>query len=44
MVGTSLGKCEWVWKEDTIKVTESKMTVSEFNMAEFKLAAIIKLI
>ena len=66
MVGTNLGKCEWVWKslsqielvwvrvrvewecfwvnlrEDN-KVSESKMTVSESNMREFKMAAIIKL-
>ena len=33
---------EWVWEEDTI-MTESKMAVSQFKMAEFKLAAIIKL-
>ena len=35
MVGTNLGKCEWVWEEKT-KVAESMMV-------EFKMAAIIKL-
>ena len=86
MVGTNLGKCEWVWEEklrwqnsrwlplsswvrmnefesdwislsqsqrggrvfwvnlrEDNKVSESKMVVSESNMAEFKMAAIIKL-
>ena len=35
MVGSNIGKCEWVWEEKT-KIAESKM-------AEFKMAAIIKL-
>ena len=38
-------KWEYLWvnlKEDN-KVSESKMTVSQSNMAEFKMAAIIKL-
>ena len=36
MVETNFGKCEWVLREKT-KMAES-------NMAEFKMAAIIKLI
>ena len=32
---------QWIWEEIT-KVSESKMAVSESNMAEFKMAAIIK--
>ena len=35
MVGTNLGKCEWVWGGKT-KMADSKM-------AKFKMAAIIKL-
>ena len=34
--------CEWIWEKIT-KVFESKMAVSESKMAEFKMAAIIKL-
>ena len=33
----------WVNLREDNKVSESKMTVSESNMAEFKMAAIIKL-
>ena len=33
---------EWIWDEDN-KVSENKMAVSEYNMADFKMAAIIKL-
>ena len=40
MVGTNLGKCEWVW-EEKLRMAESKM--AKFKMAEFKMAAIIKL-
>ena len=40
MVGTNLGKCEWIWEENT-KIAESKM--AKFKMPEFKMAAIIKL-
>ena len=40
MVGTNLGKWEWVWEEKT-NMAESKM--AKFKMAEFKMAAIIKL-
>ena len=40
MVGTSLGKCEWVWEE---KLRWLKSKIAEFMMAEFKMAAIIKL-
>ena len=36
-------ECFWVNLREYNKVFESKMAVSEFNMAEFKLAAIIKL-
>ena len=39
MVGTSVS--EWIWEEDN-KVSESKMAVAESNMADFKMAAIIK--
>ena len=35
MVETNLGKCEWLWEENT-KMAESKVV-------EFKMAAIIKL-
>ena len=45
MVGTNLGKCEWVWEEKlrwlNLRMAESKM--AKFKMAEFKMAAIIKL-
>ena len=37
------GECFWVNLREDIKVSESKMAVSESNMAEFKMAAIIKL-
>ena len=40
MMGTNLGKSEWIWKEKT-KVAESKMAKSK--MGEFKMASIIKL-
>ena len=40
MLGTNLGKCEWVWEEKT-KMVESRMV--ELKLAEFKMAAIIKL-
>ena len=40
MVGTNLGKCEWVWEGNT-KMAESKM--AKFKIAELKMAAIIKL-
>ena len=40
MVGTNLGKCEWVWKENT-KIAESK--IAKFKRVEFKMATIIKL-
>ena len=40
MLGTNLGKCEWVWQGKT-KMVESKMV--EFQLAEFKVAAIIKM-
>ena len=40
MVGTNLGKCDWVQEEKT-KMAVSKM--AKFKMAEFKMAAIIKL-
>ena len=33
----------WVNLREDNKVSESKMAVSEFNMVEFKMAAIIKL-
>ena len=36
-------ECFWVNLREDNKVSESKMAVSEFNMAEFKMAAIIKL-
>ena len=36
-------ECFWVNLREDNKVSESKMTVSESNMAEFKMAAIIKL-
>ena len=35
--------CFWVNLREDNKVSESKMAVSESNMAEFKMAAIIKL-
>ena len=38
---SKLVKCEWVWEEDT-KMAESNMV--EFRLAEFKMAAIIRLI
>ena len=38
MVGTNLGKCEWVWERNT-KMAESKL--AKFKMPEFKMAAII---
>ena len=37
------GECFWVNLREDNQVSESKMTVSETNMAEFKMAAIIKL-
>ena len=37
------GECFWVNLREDNKVSESKMTISESNMAEFKMAAIIKL-
>ena len=40
MVGTNLGKCEWVW-EEILRWLESKM--AKFKIADFKMAAIIKL-
>ena len=36
-------ECFWVNMREDNKVFESKMAVSESNMAEFKMAAIIKL-
>ena len=36
-------ECFWVNLRDDNKVSESKMAVSESNMAEFKMAVIIKL-
>ena len=36
-------ECFWVNLREENKVSESKMAVSEFNMVEFKMAAIIKL-
>ena len=36
-------ECFWVYMREDIKVSESKMAVSESNMTEFKMAAIIKL-
>ena len=36
-------ECFWVNLREDNKVSESKMAVSESNMAEFKLAAIINL-
>ena len=38
------GECFWVNMSDDNKVSESKMAVSESNMVEFKMAAIIKFI
>ena len=38
------GECFWVNMSEDNKVSEFKMAVSESNMAEFKMAAIIKLI
>ena len=35
--------CFWVNLKEDNKVSESKVAVSESNMAEFKMAAIIKL-
>ena len=40
MVGTNLGKCEWVW-EEILRWLNHRL--AEFKMAEFKMAAIIKL-
>ena len=37
------GECFWVNLREDNKVFESKMAVSESNMAEFKMAAIINL-
>ena len=37
------GECFWVNLREDKKVSESKMAVSESNMVEFKMAAIIKL-
>ena len=36
-------ECFWVNLREDNKVSESKMAVSEYNMPEFKMAAIIKL-
>ena len=36
-------KCFWVNLREDKKVSKSKMAVSESNMADFKMAAIIKL-
>ena len=36
------GECFWVYLREDNKVSESNMAVSESNMAEFKMAAIIK--
>ena len=36
-------ECFWVNQREENKVSESKMAVSESNMAEFTMAAIIKL-
>ena len=36
-------ECFWVILKEDNKVSESKMAVSESNMAEFKMAAITKL-
>ena len=36
-------ECFWVILKEDTKVCESKMTVSESNMTDFKMAAIIKL-
>ena len=36
-------ECFWVNLREVNKVSESKMAVSESNMAEFKMASIIKL-
>ena len=36
-------ECFWVNLREDNKVSESKMTVSEYNMTDFKMAAIIKL-
>ena len=36
------GECFWVNMSEDNKVSESKMKVSESNMAECKMAAIIK--
>ena len=40
MVGTNLGKCEWLLRGNT-KIAESN--IAKFKMAEFKMTAIIKL-
>ena len=37
------GECLWVNLREDNKLSESKMAVAEYNMAEFKMAAIIKL-
>ena len=37
------GECFWVNLREDVKVSESKMAVSESKMVEFKMAAIIKL-
>ena len=46
MVGTNLGKCEWLWEEIMSLKEKSKMSewvnIAKFKMAEFKLAVIIK--
>ena len=39
-----MGECFWLnLRQDKYKVSESKIAVSESKMAEFKMAAIIKL-
>ena len=36
-------ECFWVYLREDNKVSESKMAVAESNMAEFRMAAIIKM-
>ena len=44
MVGTNLGKCESRWLNQIEKTEdESESKMMEFKLAEFKMAAIIKL-
>ena len=37
------GECFWVYLREDNKVSESKMAVAKYNMAEFKMVAISKL-